>query len=65
MIIENVLQTPIILLIKRYAFNYLYIHTHMLEFGFTIFTVSLSCYHSFDQILDYYCWYLCYARQSI
>jgi len=55
MIIENVLQTPIILLIKRYAFNYLYIHTHMLEFGFTIFTVSLSCYHSFDQILDYYC----------
>jgi len=33
MIIENVLQTPIILLIKRYAFNYLY--THMLEFGFT------------------------------
>jgi len=50
MIIENMLQTP---MIKRHAFNYLY--AHMYELGFTIFTVSLSCYHSFDQILDYYC----------
>jgi len=46
MIIENMLQTP---MIKRHAFNYLYAHMH--ELGFTIFTVYL--YHVITHLINF------------